>query len=130
MTPHQGAGAGVAIEDAYILGALLAHPQTTHSTLLTALKVYETVCLKHANEVQRRSRLHGQLYEFAVPPFSSIADRIILDNEECGEDMASLRALGDAFIENRKWGWETDANDNLARAISLFEAQVSSGPDA
>lgn len=29
MLPHLGAGAGQAIEDAYILSILLSHPQTT-----------------------------------------------------------------------------------------------------
>ncbi|KAL5522588.1 hypothetical protein ACEPAG_8605 [Sanghuangporus baumii] len=127
MTPHQGAGAGVAIEDAYILAALLTHPQTTLATLPMALKVYETVCLRHANKVQQRSRLHGQLYEFAVPPFSSLADRTILDNGECQDDVRNLKAVGDAIMENRKWGWQTDADDNLAEAISLFETEIVSG---
>ncbi|KAL5499136.1 hypothetical protein ACEPAH_1654 [Sanghuangporus vaninii] len=130
MTPHQGAGAGVAIEDAYILGALLTHPQTTLYTLPMALKVYETVCLRHANKVQQRSRLHGQLYEFAVPPFSSLAGRTILDNGECQDDVMGLKAVGDAIMENRNWGWETDADDNLAEAISSFEIEVMSGQGA
>ncbi|KAL5523166.1 hypothetical protein ACEPAF_1433 [Sanghuangporus sanghuang] len=127
MTPHQGAGAGVAIEDAYILGALLTHPRTTLSTLPTALKVYETVCLRHANKVQQRSRLHGQLYEFAAPPFSSLAGRTILDNGEPQDDVMDLKAVGDAIMENKKWCWETDAADNLAEAISSFETEVVSG---
>lgn len=29
MLPHLGAGAGQGIEDAYLLGKLLGHPQTT-----------------------------------------------------------------------------------------------------
>ncbi|KAL5522589.1 hypothetical protein ACEPAG_8606 [Sanghuangporus baumii] len=126
MTPHQGSGAGVAIEDAYILGALLAHPLTTLSTLPVALKAYETVCLQHGNDVQRRSRLQGQMYEYTDPRFSSLADRIISDTKECQDDMEELKALGDAFIANRKWHWETDAHDNLTKAIAILEAEVAS----
>ncbi|KAL5499135.1 hypothetical protein ACEPAH_1653 [Sanghuangporus vaninii] len=126
MTPHQGSGAGVAIEDAYILGALLAHPLTTFSTLPVALKAFETICLQHGNDVQQRSRLQGQMYEYADPRFSSLADRTISDTEECQDDMEELKALGDALIANRKWNWETDAHDNLTKAIAILEAEVSS----
>ncbi|OCB84042.1 FAD/NAD-binding domain-containing protein [Sanghuangporus baumii] len=126
MTPHQGSGAGVAIEDAYILGALLAHPLTTFSTLPVALKAFEAVCLQHGNDVQQRSRLQGQMYEYADPRFSSLADRTISDTEECQDDMEELKALGDAFIANRKWNWETDAHDNLTKAIAILEVEVPS----
>ena len=67
MTPFQGSGAGQAIEDAYILAALLAHHGTTLSTLPTALKVYESIRLPLANNVQRASRDNGLLCTFQDP---------------------------------------------------------------
>lgn len=69
MTPHLGSGAGQAIEDAYILASLLAHPGTTRETLHDALKVYEAVRLPHGLMVQRLSRLNGRLFEFVDPRF-------------------------------------------------------------
>ena len=120
MTPHQGSGAGIAIEDAYVLGALLAHAHTTLPTVPTALKIYEAVGLRHANEVQQRSRLQGLLYEHADSRFSSPASRVITNTEECKVDMEGLRALGDAIMENWKWTWETDPHDNLTKAVSML----------
>ena len=72
MTPFQGSGAGQAIEDAYILAALLAHPSTTLSTLPTALKVYESIRLPFANRVQKASRNNGLLTSFQDPRTSNI----------------------------------------------------------
>ncbi|KAI5117035.1 hypothetical protein M0805_002251 [Coniferiporia weirii] len=73
MTPFQGSGAGQAIEDAYVPGALLAHPLTTSSTLRRALKVYEEVRLPHANMVQRLSAENGRLNQFDDPRFSELS---------------------------------------------------------
>ncbi|KAH8111729.1 hypothetical protein DFH11DRAFT_1790494 [Phellopilus nigrolimitatus] len=72
MTPHQGSGAGQAIEDAYILASILTHQLTTRETLPASLKVYEAVCLPHGNEVQWRSWQNGKLYEFADPRFANL----------------------------------------------------------
>ena len=55
MTPHQGSGAGQAIEDAYILGSVLGSPSVKLRTLPTALKIYEEVRLPSVNDIQRRS---------------------------------------------------------------------------
>ncbi|KAL0954169.1 hypothetical protein HGRIS_005302 [Hohenbuehelia grisea] len=43
MTPHQGSGAGQAMEDAFILATLLGHPRTTRGTISRALKVYDEI---------------------------------------------------------------------------------------
>ncbi|TDL26535.1 salicylate hydroxylase [Rickenella mellea] len=88
MTPHQGSGAGQAIEDAYILSALLTSPITTFTprsttttdtngnperqittTLEEALKVYDAIRQPASNDVLRLSRINGLLYEFNDPRF-------------------------------------------------------------
>lgn len=43
MLPHLGAGAGQALEDAYILSRLLSHPQSTKSNVEVT---YVHLCLK------------------------------------------------------------------------------------
>ena len=40
MLPHLGAGAGQALEDAYLLSRLLSHPQAAASKLEVELHVY------------------------------------------------------------------------------------------
>ncbi|KAA1475202.1 FAD/NAD(P)-binding domain-containing protein [Dentipellis sp. KUC8613] len=64
MLPHQGAGAGQAIEDAFILASLLGDPSVTPLTLEHALQAYEHVRLPLANHVLTGSRESGQMYEF------------------------------------------------------------------
>ncbi|KAL5480895.1 hypothetical protein ACEPAI_9836 [Sanghuangporus weigelae] len=92
--------------------SLLAHSRTTLYTLPVALKVYESVCLRHANEVQRCFRLQGKMYEFADPQSSFLAGRVISDGAEDREDAIKLMmALGDAIFNNKKWAWETIADD-------------------
>ncbi|KAH8111716.1 FAD/NAD-binding domain-containing protein [Phellopilus nigrolimitatus] len=123
MTPHQGSGAGQAIEDAYILASILAHPLTTLASIPAALKVYETVRLPHANDVQRRSRENGKLYEFADPRF---ADLNLGGGTISSEpDPQTLWKLGDAIFENWKWAWTTDIEDDRKKAIALLEERVS-----
>lgn len=126
MTPHQGSGAGQAIEDAYILGTLLAHPLTTLSTVKTALKAYEAICLPLGIDIQRRSWLNGKLYEFADPRFASLdLDCDIRKGTEQREMvMERLKAVGRAVVENREWAWTTNIEDDRERAIALFEKWI------
>ncbi|KAI5117342.1 hypothetical protein M0805_001947 [Coniferiporia weirii] len=126
MTPHQGSGAGQAIEDAYILSALLAHPLTTLSTLRTALKVYEKVRLPHGNEVQRLSAENGRLREFDDARFSGlIMDLHDKTTQPSSTDAGKLWEIGHTMIENWKWAWTTDIEDDRERAIALLKEHVS-----
>ncbi|KAH8111733.1 FAD/NAD-binding domain-containing protein [Phellopilus nigrolimitatus] len=122
MTPHQGSGAGQAIEDAYILASILAHPLTTLASLPAALKVYEAIRLPHANDVQRRSRENGKLYEFADPRFADLDLGGETNSSE--SDMQTLWKIGDAAVENWKWAWTTDIEDDRKKAIALLEERL------
>ncbi|KAF9239488.1 hypothetical protein BU15DRAFT_61992 [Melanogaster broomeanus] len=64
MEPHLGAGAGQAIEDAFILGRLLTHELTHAGNVADALKMYEEVRLPFANDFLQRSQDVGRLYGF------------------------------------------------------------------
>ena len=69
MTPHQGVGGGQALEDAYILGRLLAHPKTSLSDIAQVLKVYETIRLPLSQEAAETSRNNGLVYDFMHPDY-------------------------------------------------------------
>ena len=128
MTPHQGSGAGQAIEDAYVLAALLAHPSTTLEKVAVALKVYEMVRLQHANGVMRGSAMNGRLYEFADPRFAHLA--VNTDGSTRVVDAANastLLGVGQAIKECTRWRWETDVEDDKRRAIELLEEWVHDG---
>ncbi|KAI0696714.1 FAD/NAD(P)-binding domain-containing protein [Cytidiella melzeri] len=64
MTPHQGAGAGQAVEDAYVLAGILGDPSTTRDTLTIALQAYDRIRVPFANHVLKGSYESGRMYEF------------------------------------------------------------------
>ncbi|TFL03387.1 hypothetical protein BDV98DRAFT_564139 [Pterulicium gracile] len=64
MRPCFGTGAGSAIEDAYILGRLLALPSSRSHPIPKLLKTYERVRVPLANELLVGARLTGFLYDF------------------------------------------------------------------
>ncbi|KAK0455026.1 FAD/NAD-P-binding domain-containing protein [Armillaria borealis] len=110
MSPHQGAGAGQAIEgplyfDAFVLAHLLK--KSTSSTLHLACEAYQHVRLPLANRVLRGSYESGMMYEFA---------------SEFGDDY--LR-LGPAI--EKQWAWidETEPVEDLQRAVEYYESLLS-----
>ncbi|TFK44427.1 FAD/NAD-P-binding domain-containing protein [Crucibulum laeve] len=105
MTPHQGAGAGQAIEDAFILAELLAKAKLEN--VYAALDAYEKVRLPVANGVLRGSYESGMMYEF---------------NSSLGEKYESL---GPAI--QRQWDWisSTSVEDDVVRALHLFKTASS-----
>ncbi|PTB62102.1 FAD/NAD(P)-binding domain-containing protein [Trichoderma citrinoviride] len=74
MLPHQGAGAGQAIEDGYILGRAIADYLTTSSSseretqpLEKWMQLYQDVRLPRAQKAQATARQAGQVYEMQTP---------------------------------------------------------------
>ncbi|KAH7915880.1 hypothetical protein BJ138DRAFT_1109221 [Hygrophoropsis aurantiaca] len=96
MTPHFGAGAGQAIEDAFVLGRLLAHDLTTLSNIPTALRIYQDIRLPFATFVARESFKTGYMTNFLAPGYF---DGIDLSNEK--ED---LERLHQALL--KQWAWQ------------------------
>ncbi|KAL1744720.1 hypothetical protein HDZ31DRAFT_82482 [Schizophyllum fasciatum] len=67
MTPHIGAGAGQAIEDAYVLARIIAHAQRKDPLEVRSddsAHLYNRLRPPIANYVQARARLQRQFYEF------------------------------------------------------------------
>ncbi|KAH9935630.1 FAD/NAD(P)-binding domain-containing protein [Fomitopsis serialis] len=110
MSPHQGAGAGQAIEDAFILAHLLGHRSTTLVTLPQALLTYEHVRLPLANHVLRGSYQSGTMYEFDGPQ---------------GDD---LRVLGPAIESQWDWVSQTSPADEAERAVGWLAEIAKSHP--
>ncbi|KAI0764161.1 FAD/NAD-P-binding domain-containing protein [Trametes elegans] len=73
MRPHQGAGAGQAMEDGYILATILAHPGVTLTNVARVLEVYDRIRRPAAQEVQRRSRANGMLYELCAGGWEGVS---------------------------------------------------------
>ncbi|KAG2134803.1 hypothetical protein DEU56DRAFT_913583 [Suillus clintonianus] len=67
MTPYFGAGAGQAMEDAFVLGRLLAHPLTTLDNVPAALKAYQDVRLPFVQFLARESQRAGHMVDIEPP---------------------------------------------------------------
>ena len=68
METNVGAGAGQAIEDAYILARLLTHPSITRATIPQALQAYNKSRLAFTMDVVRLTHYAGRLFEFNEGP--------------------------------------------------------------
>ncbi|KDQ56872.1 hypothetical protein JAAARDRAFT_36352 [Jaapia argillacea MUCL 33604] len=117
MTPHQGSGAGQAIEDAYILSALLTDPLCTRATLRNTLEIYNTVRLPMANRILEGSRSNGMMYEFNSPGYSQDE---LHSKEEIGWDMGKLKQLGEEFESRWMWAWTTTAEGDKQEALKML----------
>ncbi|KXN91261.1 Salicylate hydroxylase [Leucoagaricus sp. SymC.cos] len=91
MTPHQGLGGGQAIEDAYILGNLLAHQATHLENVSEVMKIYQNVRLSMANLAAETSRRNGLMYDFLDPDYPTPLDASMAQLEQLG------KAIGDSF---------------------------------
>ncbi|KAL1878548.1 hypothetical protein VTK73DRAFT_7889 [Phialemonium thermophilum] len=108
MCPHQGAGAGQAMEDGYILGRVLrdyfeARRTKTEHSLAHAMQLYQTVRHPRAVKVQATSREAGDVYELRMPQLA----RLSYD-----EALPVARTM----LENRmKWIWGDDIDQAYER---------------
>lgn len=105
MLPHQGAGAGQGLEDAYFLARLLADPSITSAQLPALLDRYDAIRRPRACRVQRTSWEAGELYE--------LRDRVV------GSDDARL---GATLATRFDWIWNHDLDAEVAQAREAIGA--------
>ncbi|WP_280349239.1 salicylate 1-monooxygenase [Pseudomonas sp. BN414] len=101
MLPHQGAGAGQGLEDAYFLARLLGDPHVSQGNLDELLAAYDALRRPRACRVQRTSWEAGELYE--------LRDPVAGDNEQ---------ALGATLASRFDWLWNHDLDADVAQARS------------
>jgi salicylate hydroxylase len=97
--PHQGQGAGLAIEDAYALGALLGRGGLTDYRL--AFEAFENLRRRRAWRVQAYSRVAGRAYKLTGDAaarrdasWPSLPQRIGWIHRYREEEMVPLRSRG------------------------------------
>ncbi|KAF9044499.1 FAD/NAD(P)-binding domain-containing protein [Hymenopellis radicata] len=118
MCPHQGSGAGQAMEDAYILYTVLSHRSTHRGNLERALSIYDAIRRPAALRVQERSRLAGQYFTFSNEGMPSHLDRMSETQQ-----WDTLQQLGKKFTKNWEWAWATSVDSSVQEALRLLEAQ-------
>lgn len=99
-TPHQGAGAGQAIEDAHVLAELLSDEQVkTTDDAIVALRAYDHIRRPRSQRVVTSSKEN--------------ADVLCLCSEGVGDNPAKLvNTLNERF----NWLWNLDVEDQAEEA--------------
>ncbi|KAH9939003.1 FAD/NAD-P-binding domain-containing protein [Epithele typhae] len=107
MTTSQGSGAGQAIEDGYILSAVLAHPLVTSQNISVALEIYDTVRRPFSQDIARRSRESTRLY---------LLDRLGWEN---------LQPIGRMIEDDMGWVHATRIEHDEERAMQMVQERLS-----
>ncbi|KAF5339762.1 hypothetical protein D9611_009071 [Ephemerocybe angulata] len=113
MTPHQGAGAGQAIEDAYILASLLTNQEATRKNIPKIAEVYNAIRCPAANKILLASRDQGKWCELDHPRLKGV----------CEGDMVSKEKLDGLFKDISQawdWVWKTSAECDRKRALDML----------
>lgn len=102
-TPHHGAGAGMAVEDALILSKLLASIGSV-GELESAFAAYDAVRRPRSQRLVASSRKTGEVYDF--------------EDEIIGDNMEAMRE----YLEHAwDWIWKEDLNRQLETAQLCLE---------
>jgi len=103
LVPHQGAGAGQALEDAYVLAQLLGDESCNSGNVAKVLEVFEKVRHARTCKVQRTSHEAGDVYEFSGVGIGD-DERKLIEN-----------------LETRyEWLWNHDPHDDVLAARKLL----------
>lgn len=110
-TPHQGAGAGQAIEDSHILAELLGDPRVTRAEdVIEAFRAYDTVRRPRSQRVVTSSKENAYL--------------LCLSLDGVGDDEERLR---ETFQQRLRWLWDVDVAEDAQRAKREMMSQRGTG---
>lgn len=107
-TPHQGAGAGMAIEDAAVLSKLLgAIGKPEKVELRAALKAYDIVRRPRTQRLVTTSREAGELYEFQAPGIDDDIEKVAAN-----------------VNERLRWIWDVNVEELCEEAVTRFREEL------
>ncbi|KAJ3565484.1 hypothetical protein NP233_g7603 [Leucocoprinus birnbaumii] len=117
MAPHQGAGASVGIEDAYILASLLTHPSTSRplsaQQLSLIAEIHNMIRVPQAIRRSQASFDQGHIYGLDVPGFEHFGE---------GDDVPRDKLIELFQLLERNWSWTTSRADvDRKRAINMLQ---------
>ncbi|KAH7008879.1 hypothetical protein EDB80DRAFT_574424 [Ilyonectria destructans] len=100
-TPFQGAGAGMAVEDAYVLGRILQHV-TLADDLPAAFEAFSKARMPRTQELVSTSREAGHIWHF----------------EKEGDDIEKIK---ENLKSRMDWIWNKDLSDDGDEAVAVFK---------
>ena len=104
-TPHQGAGAGMALEDSYVLAALLAEIEDARE-LEETFKAFDTIRRGRTQRLVTTSRECGRLFD--------------CEGTGIEEDREAWRR---DLMERHKWIWDNDLEVDLREGVKMLKCQ-------
>jgi salicylate hydroxylase len=103
-TPHQGAGAGQALEDAFIMSVLLGDDKTRSTAdISTAFRAYDAIRRPRSQKVVATSRAAGVTYAMQGPAKDDV------------------NKIGDELMQRYKWIWDEDMNVQAEQAREALD---------
>ncbi|KAH8585960.1 putative salicylate hydroxylase [Bisporella sp. PMI_857] len=109
-TPHQGAGAGQAMEDALILGRLLGDKKTqSASDIPAAFEAYDAVRRPRSQKVVTTSRAAGLTYAFQ------------------GAAGCNVESIREELLQRYQWIWEEDMEKQAEQAKLILSGEKRAG---
>ncbi|KAF9260343.1 FAD/NAD(P)-binding domain-containing protein [Marasmius fiardii PR-910] len=120
MMPHLGAGAGQAMEDAYILGAIISASSRKSEDVPRIAETYDTIRRPFCNHIVSTARQQVTYYELVAPEFKDVRER-----EEQALSEQQLSILVDTILRN--WSWASSSVDtDRQRAVAMIMASGDS----
>jgi salicylate hydroxylase len=111
-TPHQGAGAGMALEDAYILSNVLGRvKEGRDDEIAAAFEAYNATRKERSQKLVTTSHQVAEVYEF----------------QKVGDGVEEIRA---ALRDWYKWIWEHDLEEDLQEAFKIMDSSLEGGGKA
>ncbi|KAF4609568.1 hypothetical protein D9613_012306 [Agrocybe pediades] len=116
MTPHQGMGAGQAIEDAYILGSLLAQKISNADMVSKVTEIYNAIRCPIGNMALEKSRRCGNLCQLLGPGFGNVKDG------DANLPRWKLLRITKGYDKELEWVWKESADIDRARALAMLSS--------
>ncbi|OJD38031.1 mannitol 1-phosphate dehydrogenase [Diplodia corticola] len=110
-TPHQGSGAGMAVEDAWLMSALVGEARSAEG-VRRAFEAFERVRIERTHRLVTTSNEAGRLYDFEL--------------EGCGDDVG---AVAENLRARMAWIWEEDLEAELVRARRVMRGEEGEGEE-
>ncbi|PIL34430.1 hypothetical protein GSI_03205 [Ganoderma sinense ZZ0214-1] len=121
MLPYQGAGAGQAFEDGFVLSLILSSPAVTLSNLPEALKVYDDLRRPFSQGVQRGSERNGESYHLrrAGSDWENLSEE---DSRAGRYPREWLKDIAEDVQAQMRWTFEANIEDDRARVAERLAA--------
>ncbi|KAI1789078.1 hypothetical protein LXA43DRAFT_594836 [Ganoderma leucocontextum] len=121
MLPHQGAGAGQAFEDGFVLSLILSHPFVTLANLPAALEIYDDLRRPFSQSVQRGSERNGATYHLRRA--GSGWENITAEDSRAGRYPREwLSEIAEDVQAQMRWTFEANIEDDRAQVAERLAA--------